>query len=242
MSPRHEDLTGQRFGTRTAIERRWMTHTKRHRKRGWLAICDCGHESVVTKHNLKNSKSCHACSVRNRGPQGPTKDLTGKVFGSRVVVGLKGKVKNHYHWIIRCACGREDVRSYSSIVNSKNCVDCTKRRNNKKGLEVGTTILNIEEVLRVAENRRPVSKKGLLVTIADFHDGTGRNDQVLTVKSTNVGRAWERFKAAMKTLGINVKAGKKADRDTVMKLPCAWVDVHRAREIINKIFEEREAA
>lgn len=44
------DITGQRFGTLTAIH---LHHERnRHGQRQWLCICDCGDESVILQHSL----------------------------------------------------------------------------------------------------------------------------------------------------------------------------------------------
>lgn len=53
-----EDLTGQRFGKLTAIERIYRTDKTRHN--WWLCQCDCGGEKIVEASELKrnNVSSC----------------------------------------------------------------------------------------------------------------------------------------------------------------------------------------
>lgn len=61
-----QDLTGQKFGLYTAVER--FKNTKRNE---WLykCICECGTESIVAGYRLKNglTKKCPHCRVKTHG-------------------------------------------------------------------------------------------------------------------------------------------------------------------------------
>jgi hypothetical protein len=63
-------------------------------------------------------------------------DLTGKVFGERVVLGLSHQtaVSGNYYWFARCSCGREDVVSGTRLRKGSRCIECSGRENGKKGL------------------------------------------------------------------------------------------------------------
>lgn len=52
-----EDLTGQRFGKLTVLER---ASNGNHKQTRWLCRCDCGNERIVQARSLKsgNTKSC----------------------------------------------------------------------------------------------------------------------------------------------------------------------------------------
>ena len=60
-----EDLTGQKFGKLTVIERceNYITPKGQHNTQ-WLCKCDCGNETKVRARNLKNgkTKSCGHCN------------------------------------------------------------------------------------------------------------------------------------------------------------------------------------
>lgn len=69
------DLTGQRFGELTVVERGPNDNQGKAR---WYCICDCGNETLVSRSNLKsgNVKSCGKHSKAN--------DLSGMRFGRLV--------------------------------------------------------------------------------------------------------------------------------------------------------------
>jgi hypothetical protein len=64
------DLTGNKYGRLTVIERAGLTRPGRH----WLCLCDCGGEAVCSTNNLRRgiSKSC-GCYHRERAKEGATK-------------------------------------------------------------------------------------------------------------------------------------------------------------------------
>ncbi len=54
------DLTGQKFGRLTVIERHERPKERRSREAFWLCKCDCGNESTLSGYELRsgNTKSC----------------------------------------------------------------------------------------------------------------------------------------------------------------------------------------
>lgn len=67
------DLTGQRFGRLTVIERVDMPVKKGQRKRiKWLCECDCGNTKIIDADSLKNgrTKSCGCLSRENSSING----------------------------------------------------------------------------------------------------------------------------------------------------------------------------
>lgn len=112
------DITGQRFGRLTVVERAG----KNHNGKLWLCRCDCGNMTAVPAKYLfsGNTKSC-GCM---RG--GQRKDLTGKRFGRLVVIG---KYEGDYHgdkrslWRCQCDCGQETVVKSNNLKSgqTKSC-------------------------------------------------------------------------------------------------------------------------
>ena len=93
-----KDLTGQKFGRLTVLERA----ENKGKHTAWRCRCDCGKFCVVTGHDLKNAhtKSC-GCFKRY--------DLTGQKFGRLTVLGLVEIKRNQTYWLCRCSCGTEKV-------------------------------------------------------------------------------------------------------------------------------------
>lgn len=58
------DLTGQKFGKWTVLER---SSNDRNGNLRWLCRCDCGREKIVCGKSLRsgNSKGCRSCFVKN---------------------------------------------------------------------------------------------------------------------------------------------------------------------------------
>lgn len=113
------DLTGQKFGTLTVIERAGSD------KRGlalWLCQCDCGNTCVVKGSNLRNGNttSCgckkieHAKKLANshKGKVAHNRvDLLGEKFGRLTVVEYVG----HSKWLCKCECGNEKIIHGNSL-------------------------------------------------------------------------------------------------------------------------------
>lgn len=103
------DLTGQRFGKLTVIERA----DNRIKKDGyqatrWKCRCDCGNEVVVFGNNLRNqqTKSCGCTRAE---------DLTGQRFGKLTVLKraedlIEESGRRRTMWICRCDCGKETLK------------------------------------------------------------------------------------------------------------------------------------
>ncbi len=111
------DLTGQRFGRLTAIER--AENNKRGQAR-WKCACDCGSEKVVNSDDLRSgrTKSCGCSRV---------KDLTGLRFGKLTVIELADYKKgNGAFWICKCDCENENIIHGVRLINGsiKSCGCC----------------------------------------------------------------------------------------------------------------------
>lgn len=105
--PKAIDLTGQKFGKLTVIEKDKPYYTSGgHKQVKWLCKCECGNVVSVTSANLRsgNTTSC-GC---NKCP-----DIKGMRFGKLIVISspkMKGKYK---YCTCKCDCGNTvDVRMH----------------------------------------------------------------------------------------------------------------------------------
>lgn len=118
------DLTGQRFGKLTVLERAEDRVTKSGKKLvAWLCKCDCGKKCVIKSTNLKsgNTRSCGciARKIRRTKRDTPNKnaeDFIGKRFGVLTIEkeikpyrSPKGDKRRRFR--CKCYCGKyKDVR------------------------------------------------------------------------------------------------------------------------------------
>ena len=113
-----EDLTGQRFGRLTVIERAENQYTAGgNSKVMWRCHCDCGNEKNIGSGELKSgdTRSC-GCLHKEQVSQTMKKDLTGKKFGRLTVLyqtaprySPNGIPATIYHCL--CDCSQEvDIR------------------------------------------------------------------------------------------------------------------------------------
>ena len=109
--PSRIDLTGQTFGSWTALEPGYTSSGKT----GWLCRCACGKERVVETGNLRSGASTNCgCSRRLEVKEGMN-------FGYWTVLKISsGKV---YHYWCRCICGVELEISKYSLVHG-NSISC----------------------------------------------------------------------------------------------------------------------
>lgn len=107
---KHIDLTGQKFGDWTVVER---VSNDKHNNARYLCRCVCGKENEVNAHSLTSGKSL-SCGC-NR-----TKDLTGRRFGKLLVIKrVENNKFNKTQYLCRCDCGRETVKLASLLLSGK---------------------------------------------------------------------------------------------------------------------------
>lgn len=97
------DITGQRFGTLTAI--RLLDEKGPGRQAMWECRCDCGKIVNVRGTSLRYGEVSSCGSGACRGSE---KDMTGMVFGKLTVVSksnFKNSYSNHTYWNCKCECG-----------------------------------------------------------------------------------------------------------------------------------------
>lgn len=105
----HSDLTGKVFGKLTAIR-------FSHKSKGvnfWECKCECGNTTIVSVSSLNSghTKSCGCIKHRNN-----YNDITGKRFGSLVVIKFNNVDNGNVMWDCLCDCGAICTYSYESLV------------------------------------------------------------------------------------------------------------------------------
>lgn len=102
------DLTGNKFGRLTVIER--ASNSKDGRAR-WLCECECGNQRIILGKSLKNghTKSC-GCLNKEMTSLASLKDRTGERFGNLTVISraedyILRNGKHRVMWNCVCDCG-----------------------------------------------------------------------------------------------------------------------------------------
>lgn len=127
---RGEDLTGQKFGYLTAIERDYeyaknIGLTKQ--EMFWKCKCDCGNITYKRPYSLKNSHML-SCGCFNN----PGEDLTGQKIGQATILGPDfdmSKVKANCYWKCKCDCGNlfsMTTHQLKVIYKNPRCPGCMK--------------------------------------------------------------------------------------------------------------------
>ena len=115
--PKIVNLTGQRFGSLTAIR---ATDQRRSGSVVWECQCDCGNVSYVTASNLRCSQTRSCGCSRNDG----VIDLTGQRFGKLTAIRpTENRKRGSIVWECRCDCGGT-VYVISSSLRSGNVRSC----------------------------------------------------------------------------------------------------------------------
>ena len=96
-----QDLTGQRFGMLTVLERA----ENKGKTTQWRCVCDCGSETVVSASHLKtgHTSSCGCKTFKSGTPD----DLSGKRVGMLTVLRkTRGEHRYDSFWECICDCGK----------------------------------------------------------------------------------------------------------------------------------------
>lgn len=136
--PTFQDLTGQRFGRLTVIERGPASPGATQ----WVCRCDCGVTRSYRAGNLKSgiSASC-GCRQRELAAKATVNDLTGKRFGRLVCIQRAGTYRKKATWLFQCDCGNQvtmpGTRVQAGVSTSCGCarsIGVDERRAEKKEL------------------------------------------------------------------------------------------------------------
>ena len=103
------DLTNQKFGRLTAIER----VRKQGKEWVWRCKCDCGNEYETRGVNLRTGR-CKSCGClkkeTDKKPKGNVKDMIGQKFGHLTVIARNGSNKfGEAQWLCECDCEAHSI-------------------------------------------------------------------------------------------------------------------------------------
>lgn len=108
------DLTGERFGRWTVIER---AESGPGRTTRWSCVCDCGTRRDVAAASLRKGQST-SCGCGKSERARVVRDLTGQPFGRWTVLDLvvESELSRERSWKCRCQCGTERDVVEASLV------------------------------------------------------------------------------------------------------------------------------
>lgn len=120
-----EDITGQRFGKLTAVER---IESKRGKTR-WLCKCDCGGEFIGFTSMLKSGASWHCGCITSGISKTRRLDLAGRRFGRLLAIKAteKRNQKGSVIWECICDCGTTVEVACEFLIGGNN-TSCGCRR------------------------------------------------------------------------------------------------------------------
>lgn len=132
MPSRVIDMTGQKFGKWTVLERFPSEKKTAH----WRVQCECGNESVITGTSLRHGSTtqCKECSYSSRAI-----DLTDRKFGKWTVLKRVSSDKPRTHWLCQCECGNESILTGGNLRsgNSNQCKNCSTGFKDLTGQKIG---------------------------------------------------------------------------------------------------------
>ena len=124
-----QDLTGQKFGKLTVIERA----PNQGGRTAWLCKCDCGNEKIVISKSLKsgNTTSC-GCYHKEVVSKQFSKDITNQRFGKLIALEPTQERKHgSVVWKCQCDCGNIHYTTAELLLRgtTQSC-GCTHSRGN----------------------------------------------------------------------------------------------------------------
>ena len=105
------DLTGQKFGRLTVINRYIDTdHNPTDRHARWDCQCECGNKTIVIGRDLRAGKvkSC-GCFQKEQTSKAHGSQLIGKRFGRLVVIKQEVSKNHRTMWLCQCDCGNKCI-------------------------------------------------------------------------------------------------------------------------------------
>lgn len=123
-----KDLTGQRFGRLTVLERANDVPDGNTMVVAWLCVCDCGNLTTVRACNLKsgNVQSC-GCYAKDRSREAHFVDHSYERYNYLTIMPFyeSRKTGKHYmtYWMCECDCGNYTFAQISSL-KSNNILSC----------------------------------------------------------------------------------------------------------------------
>lgn len=158
---RARDLTGQRFGTLTALYRIPDAVPVK-----WRCACDCGGTVDALASNLVqgHTTSCPNChsnrlAVRQKNPTPAFRDLTGRRFG---LLTARFYDRRRRVWVCQCDCGGSCSVASTYLTNgARSDCGCIAAANAGKRIQAGSTGCvdgtNINMIRHVMEGKKRVT-------------------------------------------------------------------------------------
>lgn len=111
------DLVGKKFGSLTVVRR---VGSNKYGHTLWLTRCDCGRDFEISGSDIKRRKF-HRCNSCLHKPV----DLTGKRFGSFIVLFMRTGIHGAQTCLCRCDCGKEtDVYATNLLKGTISACGC----------------------------------------------------------------------------------------------------------------------
>lgn len=135
-----EDLTGQKFGRLTVIDRDTSDALKAKKGTYWVCKCECGKTLSIRSDRLKsgNTKSCGCLNNENiHRKKRNFVDISGKRYGELEVLDYAGSNKYGSLWNCKChLCGqiKEIPAMWLKRYTSCGCREDTNRKKNIESL------------------------------------------------------------------------------------------------------------
>lgn len=127
------DLTGQKFGRWTVLERAPKPEGNTSTCAFWLCQCECGNKKVVSSNSLRQGKSLSCGCYNHDSHASKYQDLTGQIFGQLEVLQKVPRPKHlksaGTYWLCRCQCGKEKI-IYGRSLTTGSTTSCGSCRSN----------------------------------------------------------------------------------------------------------------
>lgn len=152
------DLTGQKFGKLTVVER---TANNKKGNTMWLCNCDCGNTKEVLGYDLTHGRTVSCGCLHTGKPSHKRIDLIGKRFGKLTVLSLCEEKSNNgiLVWECKCDCGNTIYVRGGNLKNghTKSC-GCKAKEDRLNRYEdiTGRRFGNLFVIKKVGRSKRGV--------------------------------------------------------------------------------------
>jgi hypothetical protein len=117
------DITGQKFGTLTAISFAFTKNGKSY----WKFKCDCGEEKITIGSLVKNGYIT-TCGQSGKHLENKITDIEGKKFNKLTAIRHVATRLGRQKWLFKCDCGTEKVLGRKTVEsNSTKSCGCLRK-------------------------------------------------------------------------------------------------------------------
>ena len=119
------DLTGQKFGRLTVIEKTDKPQGIKRTGTYWKCVCECGNITVGNSSDLRKGDKISCGCFHNEIRKNKAKNLIGQKFGKLTVIGKSDKrdKSGYVQWHCECECGKTIIVNGGNLKrgNTKSC-------------------------------------------------------------------------------------------------------------------------